>query len=302
MALVDVASLAKVSCEQISMNNPSQQHFQHVFCLLDKLLPGSYGYLSTSNMSDTAIVFVHGFDGDPADTWTDFQTLMDTKAGIPPEWQNADSFFFTYRSTKASIDDSLDGLREFIDSLYPTLSHRVVELLPEHLQLPATYTKLILVGHSEGGAVIRALVASLGSRWETGGVRSSILDSRVALFAPAHFGFMPTSWLGALASITGIAGLMGIAISYSTPASEMRDKTALLQVNRITEKLFEKHPRVEAFAAHVLFGVDDHFVIRQYYLQDCRHTPEKGRNHQTICKPSLSYLRPLSFVIGDCPK
>ena len=185
-----------------------------------------------------------------------------------------------------------------MDSVFPSISQSVGTLLGFQYK----YSHLVLVGHSEGGVVIRAVIAYAGSRWLKGGNRSPALDARLSLFAPAHMGFVPTSWLGALVSITGISQLANIAIGFSTPATEMHDKTVLLQLQNTTYELWREHKDVPAFSAHVLFGSNEHVVLRGYYLQDCRHQPEQGKSHTAVCKPSSSYPRPLGFVGGDCPQ
>jgi hypothetical protein len=275
---------------------------EHTYHSLRSIPGGAYACMAGSRESvDTAVVFVHGWDGDPVDTWKDFQSMIDKRSDLFPEWNRSDAFFFSYSDITKSIDDSAVLLREFIDQVFPIPSPALSSLLP-YFRAPQ-YSKLVLVGHSEGAVVIRAAVAYAGMRWQQGGPRAPILDARLTLFAPAQFGFVPTNWLGAIAALTGIRQIARIAIAFSTPATEMHDKTALIQLKEVTQQLYDADNSVPAFSAHVLFGSDEHVVVRAYYYTDCRHTPEVGKNHKSVCKPRKDYDRPLEFVIGgDCPK
>ena len=274
----------------------------HIFRPLSAVPGGSYAYIADRGDSvDTAVVFVHGWDGDPTDTWTNFQTMIDTHSDLFPAWNRSDAFFFTYSDIKESIDDSAELLRNFIDQIFPIPSVAVSTLVLA--SYTRNYRKLILVGHSEGAVVIRAAVAYAGMKWLQGGPRAPILEAKLALFAPAQFGFLPTNWLGALAALTGIKQIARIVIAFSTPASEMDDKTVLVNLKDITYRLLDADGKLPALSAHVLFGSKDRVVVRQYYISDCRHTPEKGKSHESICKPEEGYKRPLDFVVGgDCPK
>ncbi len=271
---------------------------KHEFRPLDRVILGAYAYLCNDPKVDTAVIFVHGFRGHVTDTWEEFQSMIDTHVKDYPKWAHSDAFFFTYSDSIKSIDDSVDQLRGFVDMVFPAITGTLEELLG----FRRDYRNLILVGHSEGAVVIRAAVAYAGSQWVRGGDRASILDARLSLFAPAQFGFVPTSWIGLLASTIGLKQVVEMAIRFSTPATEMLDKTVLLHIKDMTYELWREHQEVAAFSAHVLFGSKEHVVLRSYYLQDCRHRPEPRKSHTSICKPRANYPRPLEFVMGDCPK
>jgi len=271
---------------------------KHTHVPLDQVLRRAYVLLSGAATVTTAVVFVHGFKGDPVETWTQFQTIIDTHAEEFPDWERTDVFFFDYDSTKASIDDSKHRLLEFVGKVYPSFHFDTEAALP----VTRTYSRLILVGHSEGGVVIRAAIAFAGKKFDSDPQRAPILTARVALFAPAIFGFRPTSWIGVVTSFTIFQKLFNLYVAKSTPATELWDKTVLEQLTKVTEHLWSNFPDVTAYRAHVLYGSDEHIVLRSCYLQDCEHTPEPNKDHIMICKPSNGYTRPLAFVFGDCSK
>jgi hypothetical protein len=295
----DTSRTARTAMKQVSQ----REQLAHIFCRLDKFCSGAYALFADTPLPRTAVIFVHGFSGGPTETWTAFQSMIDSHAEQFPYWKSSDGFFFTYGDVLSSIDDSADRFNDFLDLVFPSLSQEVLDLLPELATQIRAYESLVLIGHSEGAVVIRAAIANAAKKFILHGKKKApILDARVSLFAPAHLGFVPTSWLGAFAALTNILELANIAIAFSTPASEMHDKSLLLQLKEITERLFQVKPEVPALTAHVLFGSDEHVVVRSEYYQDCRHDPERAKDHRSICKPSADYQRPLGFVIGDCPE
>ena len=69
---------------------------------------------------------------------------------------------------RGCIDDSSDDLEEFLNKIYPhpiQVVENACNLARDRSQETAvTYNRLILVGHSEGGVVIRACIAEVGKR------------------------------------------------------------------------------------------------------------------------------------------
>lgn len=153
--------------------SPSETR-RHDLQPLDNLIPSAYAYISNDAEVDTAVIFVHGFKGNPTTTWEKFQSMIDSHGARFPEWNHADVFFFTYLDTIDSIDDSADGLRGFVDTVFPSTSKPLATLLGFQRE----YRKLVLVGHSEGAVVIRAAVAYAGTSWVTGPVTPKTRRSR----------------------------------------------------------------------------------------------------------------------------
>jgi pimeloyl-ACP methyl ester carboxylesterase len=274
---------------------------KHVFVELHGVSAGSKAFLSTNKLADTALVFVHGFTGDPIRTWKDFPGIADIKAHLL-HWTTSDLYFFNYQDATKSIDDSSDDLERFLNKVYPSPVDVVEDscnrVKKQPQGTPIRYSRLILVGHSEGGVVIRACIAELGKRLYAHSASSPILGARVVLFAPALFGFLPTNWLGLLCQIFPLKQLIDLATTWSIPAAEMRDVRTLDQVREINEKLWCDFPEHEAFIAHVVFGENEAVVRRQRYLQDHKYPAVKGKDHGSVCKPNSEYQEPLPFVMG----
>jgi pimeloyl-ACP methyl ester carboxylesterase len=273
----------------------------HKIIDLDCASIGCKAFLSTNARVEVAIVFVHGFRGNPIGTWKDFPGIADI-AAHSPQWVSCDLYFFDYGDTVRSIDDSSDDLEEFLNKIYPRPIEGVVQSCdqarsrPE--RTPIEYGQLILVGHSEGGVVIRACIAELGKKLYRDGANSPILGARLVLFAPALFGFLPTRWFGLVYQFFPLGKLVDLVTAWSIPAAEMLDVRVLDQIRESNERLSSEFPDHDAFTAHVVFGVDETVVRRQRYFQDVKYTAIEGKNHVNVCKPSLEYQTPLPFVIG----
>lgn len=81
--------------------------------------PGSIGLISDQPSVNTAVVFVHGFLGNPRTTWINFQGLVDEFAVECPWWPNSDLFFFKYDSVGSAIQTASERLSRYLEGIYP---------------------------------------------------------------------------------------------------------------------------------------------------------------------------------------
>jgi len=86
----------------------------HRSVILGDVFRDTRAKLSRNAKTDTAVVFVHGFNGHPVKTWVDFSGLVDNGRGAA-EWASSDLFFFDYCDVTKSIDDSSDDLEVFLE-------------------------------------------------------------------------------------------------------------------------------------------------------------------------------------------
>jgi pimeloyl-ACP methyl ester carboxylesterase len=260
---------------------------------------GSYAWLSDQAGTDTAVVFVHGFFGDARGTWLNFPGLVDSHQSF---WAEADLFFLDYPSYQHHIADNADRLLRFLAHVFPhpplsffkplraqPRSRHLVELILQWEQLhPRTYRRLLLVGHSEGALVTRQAMIEACQRSDG---QDALLDARLALFAPAHRGVLPTSWLKAVLAIARANELAEL----SPAVAEMQDSVFISGVQQSTDVLLAEFGR-NAFKARVLFGCDENLVRVQVFPRDLREECAAEKNHMSICKPHAEYLIPLDFV------
>lgn len=294
-------------------------HFQH-------FLPqysGSYAYISGSEEVDTAAIFVHGFFGDATKTWYDFQHLVDVPA-CRDKWIACDLFFFQYSSVWAHIHANSFRLQRLVADLYPRPKRELFSLdlrtlgfgladaaEPQITVLPAerNYKRVLLVGHSEGGVIIRQALltmiqgrtraaagdenASVGGS-EGGHAPPPALDGAVRLFAPALFGYRPSGLLGALARSPFVGRFVDWVLSSTSSAfqdlSDPRELLSSLQAQ--TETLASSHAILRA---SILWGENEHVLKTGQYQDDAIVEFVPGGTHTSICKPRPDFLRPLEF-------
>jgi pimeloyl-ACP methyl ester carboxylesterase len=278
----------------------------HHLTWLTQLQKGAYALVSDDPTADTAVIFVHGFLGDAEGTWISFQELICSKAAKFPLWSKCDAFFFSYRSFRDDITESAADLRKFIQAVFPApppwifKSATKLPGLPTMVKLTQaqhTYKQLILVGHSEGGIVIRrAVELAYGKKL------NDILNARLALFAPAHKGVKLSGWIGACLAIGRVDAILMPVLSSSPAFNEMKDKALLEEIENNRgeyrkEEIAAHEPVSPAFDAHVVFGKKDNVVVKGAYAWDCLYDSKIGKDHVTICKPKADYDDPVTFVL-----
>jgi pimeloyl-ACP methyl ester carboxylesterase len=269
--------------------------------------PGSYALLAPGTDVDTVAIFVHGFGGKPTSTWTDFQRLVDEYSEKYPWWKTVDMFFYAYDSIHTPIRANAKFIENFVEDVWSGLSS---ESSPEGGH---KYKSLVLVGHSEGGVIIRRLVLdryesikqTIGQAFpeEDAETRTAklnaaleadfILSSHLRLFAPACLGTNFSSWVGFLTSFsTFVAALTATSLVRNEllPTSPV-----LLALKDGTEKAHAESPNVSALYTRPIFGIPDQVVISDSYRGE-KPWWDKGHDHFTICKPNYLHLRPLEFA------
>lgn len=120
------------------------------------------------SVPDTAVVFVHGWAGDPDATWASFHTLIDTITEQHSPWSRADVFFYRYDSVRVGVRPNALDFGEFLLQIFPQPAPWVLTeplnpisakagidgdvLWRENFQ---GYSHLYVVAHSAGATVVR---------------------------------------------------------------------------------------------------------------------------------------------------
>ena len=266
---------------------------------------GSFALIAPTPSVENAMVFVHGFGGDACETWNYFHLIIDEH-----KWNSlfaaTDLFFFQYSSVWERIHSSTDRLLKFLDKVVfqPDPRHFTVVLDPllvdEDLKpsspesntvsaLPADrhYRRVILVGHSEGGVVIRNGVDKKANG------NSPLLRSHLCLFAPAIGGYAPAGLLGTLANSPFFGRVVDAVLKAAPAYQDLSGYDLLKKLRQKTERNARDKSNF-AFRADILWGRKDYVVNPDKYeddeedFEDCSHTK--------ICKPDSAYPVPLERV------
>jgi pimeloyl-ACP methyl ester carboxylesterase len=283
---------------------------------------GSYGLISSQRSTSCAIAFVHGFWGDAYSTWQDFQVLVDECSSSMPLFLEADLFFFQYEAAGNFVGPSADKLGHFIKLLFPRPPESLfsIDLTQTDWgkELPFTrlfirrgpyeYKRLVLVGHSLGAVVIRQLILDLACQFAIENCVPALqikhivetcpaLLANVCLISPAHLGFRPAGTLGALFSLSSLAGVLRTFLAFYRAFSELEPDSALLKsLRQRTEALAVRYPQLSALSAKSLWAENDDVVVMDRFDCDPPMTYASGRNHVNVCKPLRNYLKPLEFL------
>jgi hypothetical protein len=289
----------------------------------------AYGLL-TKKPPVSGVIFVHGFDGDPRATWVDFEGLIEQIGSQRSLWKNCDLYFYGYESS-----DQITPLAEpFLEFLTNVATFKEQQIISSRYAFPSSekytlgvpedlsgargkdpYKKLILVGHSTGAVIIReairlmmtdilkrykSLASWLDKIGKTGEGLSDLLIAKSALrfFAPAHLGVMGAGKLGIAQNVPIIDRLIGGYLQSKPLYHNLKhDSPTILDLRKATERLFEVF-EVEALKACSLFGQHEEIVYFGGYSHDEPTQTQAGHWHTTVCKPNVSYVKPLEFVVS----
>jgi triacylglycerol esterase/lipase EstA (alpha/beta hydrolase family) len=125
-------------------------------CFRD-LEDNSFALLTERPEPQRAVVFVHGFGGNPSGTWSQMPRYIENDDG----WNDTDAYFVGYRSTGDEVMLSADYLVSFIETILPQPPMRVFRVnVPKSDKTflirseSPRYSSVDFIGHSLGGVVM----------------------------------------------------------------------------------------------------------------------------------------------------
>src|ERR1039458_259843 len=209
--------------------------------------------LSDAPESDVkrAVVFIHGFNGSAKGTWTDFMSLVDDPQASTNWWEAADLFFFDYQwdSVFRQLTNNTLKIYKFIEEIFP--KPEIIGRAYAYRCQSFEYDELFLVGHSEGGLLLRRVIVEAAQR-DTGigtfmrdsryteisqPAAAGILKAKMRLFAPALGGDMQSGLVGVLASLPVVSN----ALSASAAKKGMdQGAPSVTEARRLTDRYADR--------------------------------------------------------------
>ncbi|WP_107083610.1 hypothetical protein [Streptomyces viridochromogenes] len=268
---------------------------------------GSYGMLAEAPEADHAVIFVHGFGGNPFKTWAHMQDLIRSD----DNWKGTDAFFVGYDSIREDVMLSARYVARIISQIYPkppvSLFRANVGRTNYQLRPDGTsYKSVDLVGHSLGGVVLRqAVLLLLREGLDAGGSPhlakipssySAPCSARVLLFAPAQSGARIAGLAGVLRNIVPFEQLVKILRGGSPSFQELEPGSPVLQALRDeTTHLAEMYPTLRSLRARIAWAHADRIVTSLDFRHDTSFTI-LDTTHLSVCKPSHRFRAPFVFV------
>jgi pimeloyl-ACP methyl ester carboxylesterase len=222
------------------------------------------------------MVFVHGFGGNALKTWGDFPALAMTH----PDFAGIDLIFLGYPSRSSRAAYSADLIYRTLDLLLARPQAFMSATFGPARAAGFAYDKVILVGHSLGGALVRAAAQTAkreGRPWAE--------HLRLALFAPAHLG-------------ADILMLAKKALGFSrwakpALAALMVKEQSLIDLEAGSPFLSQLLDDAKAIGCHpatrarlVVHAESDPVVSPNRFYEDPPNTPYARQDHVSCCKPT----------------
>ena len=276
----------------------------------------SFARISEHKETDTAVVFVHGFIGDPIGTWGDLHWRIDDTSHAA-SFEKADLYFYGYPSTRFPVKVAAEHFVTFLARVFPTPESGLLSLNPRTKKLlnqwkipdcprenVGTYKKLVLVGHSLGGVLIRqALPQALEKKYATSPTPDQLKGASVVLFAPAQGGFRLEEELAAAFAAMGLSLVRIWWAAKRAPVYKdlTKNPVILSSIRTGTERLAasgSSFKDANCLRAHTVWGANEHVVyIADYDELDTWRSPyPPDINHVTVCKPTAAFDVPLTWV------
>jgi pimeloyl-ACP methyl ester carboxylesterase len=243
------------------------------------------------NPSGRALLFIHGYGGNPVGTWADFHELLPMEAQAAP----CDMIFYDYDGLRADMMASAEIFRQFLVSLFGRPAALINTSLPVSAARPAEfrYKEIIVVGHSLGAVIARFAILQAhgaGMPW--------VANLKLILFAPAHMGASVVTL--ALSVISGLPFLMLAAgvIRFQSPLIDQLKKGSdeLKNLGEQTKKALGTGKCDCLIARKVIHAEDEKIVSNLQFCSDPPAIPFAG-DHFSVCKPKHNFPDPLNQVL-----
>ena len=247
------------------------------------------------------IIFLHGWRGETMESWAGFEPW-----NLPEnEWWNcADLVFVGYDSLRDDPRAVAADFRALTEMLYPR-PHRFARRLRRDFwgeEAENQYEELIVAAHSLGGLIARKAVLEAFTAWQyrrnmaAGYRRPPILDAGQRLFSPASAGFRPAGFLGAFKATNVWGSTVEPALRTGIAFQDLQPGSSLIVDTRAETVAAVGDPDAGALRARIVWARPDKVVETAKYASDQWECYLKGTSHETVCKPSSTFVAPWEFV------
>jgi len=249
---------------------------------------GTQAFWSRSERRE-ALIFVHGFGGDPITTWLEFPAWIQSEVEIA----GYDVVFFGYDGLHTRSHASAYELRLFLEDLFLKPLDVINASLPAPVNRPADFRfdRFTLVTHSLGAVVARQ---ALLDGYKAGRPWAPLAN--LVLFAPAHRG---ANLIELLLECNPIALpiylFMSVAqlLSFYTVLQDLKPDCLTLRVLLQDTEVAINTGASKLMATRVIMGSRDNVVHPIGFPNDPASVFVPGRGHSDICKPDDLFVRPV---------
>lgn len=252
---------------------------------------GSVAYFSRAP-AGTALVFVHGFNGNALTAWDRMHELLPQESKIA----GVDVVFYGYRSLKARALNSANLLRQFLSDFNNPAGRLQAKAPAERrTKFPSTrYSKIVVVAHSLGGAVTRRAMLDalrLDEPWAK--------KTRLVLFAPAHCGASLTNLRREISGASKILSIFAALLDVKVPVLPdlAPNSDFITALREETTAALQGHSGPPLKAEAVIFGQYDNIVEVRNFCLDPPSDAWPEHTHTSLCKASESFRDPLDEVL-----
>jgi pimeloyl-ACP methyl ester carboxylesterase len=256
---------------------------------------------------NVAVVFVHGFAGDPLDTWLDFPWLTPRSQ----KFDGIDLIYFGYDGATARVTASATFLIRFLIDLATQPAQAIINptMRPvDHRASPFKYEEIVLVGHSTGAILIREALLRCAKIPEA---KTLLPRVRMVFFAPAHCG---SELIPKNSDVLGgslLVVLTQLAVNWRLPILKdlTRDGATIVNLRAATVKAL-KAPGLQSkshlIAARIFFGLHEKVVCQDRFCEDPDPDSKDwvvfpDRDHVTVCKPRSLSDEPFTALLASIP-
>jgi hypothetical protein len=253
-----------------------------------------------------AVVFIHGYNGDPLTTWAQFHKLIPQT----PEFAECDFFFYGHDGLRGNTLASTVLFYQFLHQLFTQPATITTPILPAAAARAPdfAYSRVVLSAHSLGAVICRWALLHAREHALQGEPHHDWMDNTaMVLFAPAHMG----ATVSALITELGLGGgmfstffrIIGVGIQYHFPLiNELgRDKngrlSAVLQnFHDETNRALLQGSCAYLRASKVVIADRDRVVHNIPFPSDPPAVTFPG-DHRSVCKPrSPDFLEPIDVL------